>query len=230
MTTVAERLTEVRKAIRDAAERAGRDPASVRLVAVSKTWPADVLLAAIDAGARDLGENRAQEFKEKVAIVGDKARWHFVGNLQTNKVRDVVGTCELVHSVDRIGLAEAISRRAEGARITQDVLVEVNVAGDPSKHGVEPARALALAEEVATLPGLRVAGLMTMPPYPEDSEQSRPFYRDLATLSKRLVTRLPEATQLSMGMSSDYSVAIEEGATIVRIGTAIFGPRSPRRS
>ncbi len=230
MTTIPGRLTEVRRAISDAAERTGRDPGSVTLVAVSKTWPADVLLEAIDAGAHDLGENRAQEFKEKVAVLGDRARWHFVGNLQTNKVRQVVGVCELVHSVDRMGLADEVSRRAELAHITQDVLVEVNVAGDPSKHGVEPARALALADEVAALPGLRVAGLMTMPPYPDDPEQSRPFYRDLATLSEQLVARVPEATHLSMGMSRDYVVAIEEGATIVRIGTAIFGPRSPRRS
>ncbi|MGH2751986.1 MAG: YggS family pyridoxal phosphate-dependent enzyme [Actinomycetota bacterium] len=226
--TPAPRLEAVRSSIAEAARRAGRDPREVTLVAVSKTQPADVVLGVIEAGVTDLGENRAQEFREKVTLLGGKARWHFIGPLQTNKVRQVVGACALIHSVDRPGLAEAIARRASATDSVQDVLIEVNVAGDPNKHGVEAARAVALARAIEALEGVRVRGLMTMPPYPEEPEQSRPFYRGLAALSEQLVEELPEAKELSMGMSRDFEVAIEEGATIVRIGTAIFGPRRSR--
>jgi PLP dependent protein len=224
--TVAENLAHVRGAIAAAARRSDREPDDVTLVAVTKTWPVDVVLEAIAAGATDLGENRAQEFKEKVTLLEDKARWHFVGHLQTNKVRHVVGSCDLIHSVDRLGLAESIARRAAAAGAEQDILIEVNVAGDPKKHGVEPARAVALALEVEQLKGLRVRGLMTMPPFTEDPELSRPHYKDLAALSAQLVAELPGARVLSMGMSRDFEVAIEEGATIVRVGTAIFGSRN----
>ena len=224
--TVAASLASVQRIIADAAHRSGREPGDVTLVAVTKTWPADVILEAIAAGATDLGENRAQEFREKVTLLGDRARWHFVGHLQTNKVRHVVGACELIHSLDRPGLAEAIARRAKVAGTEQDILIEVNVAGDPNKHGVEPARAVALALEVQELEGVRVRGLMTIPPYVEDPSLSRPHYKDLAALSAQLVAELPGAGALSMGMSQDFEVAIEEGATIVRVGTAIFGDRS----
>ena len=224
--SVSENLARVHRAIAEAARRAEREPDDVTLVAVTKTWPVDVVLEAIAAGATDLGENRAQEFKEKVTLVGDKARWHFVGHLQTNKVRHVVGSCDLIHSVDRLGLAESIARRAAGAGEEQDVLIEVNVAGDPKKHGVEPARAVGLALEVQQLEGVHVRGLMTMPPYADEPELSRPHYKDLAALSVQLVAELPDAGALSMGMSRDFGIAIEEGATIVRVGTAIFGSRS----
>jgi PLP dependent protein len=226
--TLSDDLGRVRASLADAARRVDRDPEDVTLVAVTKTWPPDVVLEAIEAGATDLGENRAQEFREKATLLGDRARWHFIGHLQTNKVRHVVGACELIHSVDRPGLAEAIARRARAMELEQDVLVEVNVAGDPSKHGVEPARAVALAEDVDALDGVRVRGLMTMPPYPESPEESRPHYKDLAALSEQLRARLPDASVLSMGMSRDFEVAIEEGATMVRIGTAIFGARTSR--
>jgi PLP dependent protein len=226
--TVAENLSSVRRAIEAAARRTDREPDDVTLVAVTKTWPASVVLEAIDAGAIDLGENRAQEFREKVALLGDRGRWHFVGHLQTNKVRHVIGSCELIHSVDRLGLAESIARRAAVTEAEQDVLIEVNVAGDPNKHGVEPPQAVGLALEVQELEGLRVRGLMTMPPYAEDPELSRPHFKDLAALSAQLVAELPGAGALSMGMSHDFEVAIEEGATIVRVGTAIFGPRKAR--
>jgi PLP dependent protein len=226
--SLADNLGRVRGSLRDAARRAGRNPEEVTLVAVTKTWPPDVVAEAIEAGATDLGENRAQEFREKASLLGDRARWHFIGPLQTNKVRHVVGSCELIHSVDRPGLAEAIARRATAMDREQDVLIEVNVAGDPSKHGVEPARAVALALEVEALEGLRVRGLMTMPPYPESPDESRPHYKDLAALSEQLRARLPEAGVLSMGMSRDFEVAVEEGATMVRIGTAIFGARASR--
>jgi pyridoxal phosphate enzyme (YggS family) len=226
--TVAENLASVRRTIEAAARRADREPDEVTLVAVTKTWPASVVLEAINAGASDLGENRAQEFREKVTLLGGRGRWHFVGHLQTNKVRHVIGSCELVHSVDRLGLAESIARRAAVTDAEQDVLIEVNVAGDPNKHGVEPPHAVGLALEVQELEGVRVRGLMTMPPYAEDPELSRPHFKDLAALSAQLVAELPGAGALSMGMSHDFEVAIEEGATIVRVGTAIFGPRKAR--
>jgi PLP dependent protein len=226
--TLGENLARVRGLIGEAARRTGRSADDVTLVAVTKSWPADVVLEVIGAGATDLGENRAQEFKDKVMVLGDRARWHFIGYLQTNKVRSVVGACELVHSVDRLGLAESIARRARVADLVQDVLIEVNVAGDPNKHGVDPSRAVALALQIEALEGVRVRGLMTMPPYPENPEESRPHYKELAALSVQLTSELPAAGALSMGMSRDFEVAIEEGATIVRVGTAIFGSRTAR--
>jgi PLP dependent protein len=224
-----ERYADVRARIDASAARCGRSPSDVTLVAVTKTWPADVVVAALDAGMTDLGENRAQELREKVTAVGSGPRWHFIGHLQTNKVRYVTGVAALVHSVDRFGLGEAIARRANSLGITQDVLVEVNVSGEATKQGVEPARAVALAAELDSLDGLRVKGLMTMAPFAEDSETSRSFFADLAALGGELRARLPDATELSMGMTRDFEVAVEEGATLVRVGEAIFGVRRDRR-
>jgi pyridoxal phosphate enzyme (YggS family) len=186
----------------------------------------DAVRAAVAAGAVDLGENRAQELRQKHAVLKDGVRWHFIGHLQTNKVRSVVGAATLIHSVDRFGLAEAISRRARSQGWVQRVLVEVNVSGESSKGGVEPARAGALAEEISALDGLEVGGFMTMAPYSESPEASRPYFSDLRDLAERLRHQLPSAEHLSMGMSGDFEVAVEEGATIVRVGTAVFGPRS----
>jgi pyridoxal phosphate enzyme (YggS family) len=223
---ISERLEEVRGRIASAARSSGRDPATVVLVGVSKTFGADVLQAALDAGIEDLGENRAQEFKQKVLLLGARPRWHFVGHLQTNKAKDVVGAAVLIHSVDRYGLAEAVAARATRRGLVQDVLVEVNVSAESRKHGVEPARALRLAEDVESLEGVRVRGLMTMPPFTRDPETSRAVFSELRALSEHLRARVPQATHLSMGMTQDFEVAIEEGATIVRIGEAIFGPRT----
>jgi PLP dependent protein len=222
--SVAERFAAVRERALRAAERVGRDPRDVTIVAVSKTFTADVIAEALDAGVTDLGENRAQELAQKVEVVGDRARWHFIGHLQTNKVRHVVGV-HLIHSIDRAGVAEAIDRRARSAGRRQDVLIEVNVAGDPDKHGVMPSDALDLARALERLDGVRVRGLMTMPPLPREPEDSRPHYKHLAVLRDEVVTVVPAATELSMGMTRDFEVAIEEGATIVRIGEAIFGRR-----
>ena len=219
------RHEEVLERIADAARRSGRAPDDVLLVAISKTFGIDVVLTAIEAGISDLGENRAQEFKQKVAMLGDQARWHFVGYLQTNKARDVVGAATLIHSVDRYGLAEAIGARATRAGIVQDVLVECNVSGERSKHGVEPGQTVPLAEAIATIEGIRVCGLMTMTPLQADPQQTRSIFAGLRELRDRLALVLPGATDLSMGMTRDFEVAIEEGATIVRIGVAIFGPR-----
>ena len=222
---IAEGYRRVIERIAVAARRRGRSPSDVTVVAVSKTFSADVVREAIAAGVTNLGENRAQELKEKVSGVGPGARWHFVGHLQTNKVRYVVGHAALIHSVDRFGLAEAVARRARNMGLTQEVLIEVNVSREDAKQGVEPARAIALAEEVDGLDGLSVRGLMTMAPLVEDAEATRPYFAELADLGATLGRRLPGATELSMGMSRDFEVAVEEGATIVRVGEAIFGPR-----
>jgi pyridoxal phosphate enzyme (YggS family) len=197
-------------------------------VAVAKTFPADVVAAALDAGIIDIGENRAQELKEKAAVLGDGPRWHFVGHLQTNKVRSVVGVAQLIHSIDRFGLAEAIARRAGSLGISQDVLIEVNLGGEASKAGVEPGRAPTLAAEIDALDGIAVRGVMAIPPAADDAESTRVYFKELAALRDRIVTSVEGARHVSMGMTRDFEVAVEEGATLVRVGEAIFGPRSKR--
>ncbi len=219
------RIAAVRARIDAAAEATRRDPAEVTLVAISKTFGADVILGAAAAGVTDFGENRAQEFRQKFAVIGDRVTWHFVGHLQTNKARHVVGSATLLHSVDRLGLAEEVARRARAANIVQDVLLEVNVAGEASKHGVAPAAARSLADRVASLDGLRLRGLMTIPPRAHDPQDSRPYFEELAALRDDVASVHPTAVELSMGMTQDFEVAIACGATIVRVGEAIFGPR-----
>jgi len=198
------------------------------VIAVGKTFPADAVAEAIEAGAIDIGENRAQELRDKMVALGGRARWHFVGPLQTNKVRTVAGKVVLVHSVDRFGLAEAIARRAAAVGSVQDVLVEVNLAGEATKAGVEVPRAAALVEEVAKLDGVEVRGLMAIPPVTPDPERTRPYFKELAALRDEVAGRVPSASGLSMGMTRDFEIAIEEGATWVRVGEAIFGPRAAR--
>jgi len=224
--SIAQRLAEVNDRIAAACDRARRDPSQVTLIAVAKTFSAEHVREALDAGVRTIGENRAQELKEKAAILGPDVEWHFVGHLQTNKVRQVVGVAGLIHSLDRFGLAEAIARRARSLGITQDVLIEVNVGEEAAKGGIEAGRAPALAAEVAALEGLRVAGVMAIPPLAADVEETRAHFRALVAAGAAVAAAIPGATALSMGMSRDYEVAIEEGATHVRIGEAIFGPRN----
>ena len=226
--TIAERWAEVQQRAAAAAERSGRDPSQVIVIAVAKTFPADAVAEVAEAGAVHVGENRAQELRDKMAVLGDRVRWHFVGHLQTNKVRNVAGRVELVHSVDRFGLGEAIARRAAVIGAVQGVLIEVNLGGERSKTGVEPPRAAALAEEVDALDGIAVRGLMAIPPASPDPEQTRTYFKELAALRDEVVGRVPGAAGLSMGMTRDFEVAIEEGATWVRVGEAIFGPRTPR--
>lgn len=219
-------VARVQERVADAARRSGRDPDEVTIIAVAKRFPPDAVRAALDAGIGDIGENRAQELRDKRATIGDAARWHFVGHLQTNKVRQVVGAVTLIHSIDRIALATEVARRARLLGITQDVLIEVNVAGEATKRGVEPPRALEMAEAAAALDGIAVRGLMTVPPPPSvDPEDSRPYLEKLAELRDLVVQSVPEATALSMGMTDDLEVAVACGATHVRVGRAIFGPR-----
>jgi PLP dependent protein len=222
---MAERVDRVLERVSTAAARSGRPESDITVVAVSKTFPAAAITEGAAAGLTDFGENRAQELAEKRRNLGDAVNWHFVGRLQKNKVRSVTGTVRLIHSVDDERLAEAIARRAREMGVEQEVLVEVNLSGESSKSGVDPDDAVALAARVDGLDGAAVKGLMTIPAFPEEPESSRPAYRSLASLAAELAAAVPAAVELSMGMTRDFEVAIEEGATIVRIGEAIFGPR-----
>ena len=226
MNHITQNLEEVRAAIAAAAHRAGRDPGSVRLVAVSKTVDLERIRAAIDAGQDLFGENYLQEARDKIAALGRKVSWHLVGHLQSNKARGAVELFDLIHAVDRLKLAGALDAAAARLGQVQDVLIQVNQAGEATKSGVIPAAAPALVQEIARLPHLRVLGLMTMPPWFPDPEAARPYFKALRVLRDHLrgLTGLP-LTELSMGMSGDFAVAVEEGATLVRVGTAIFGGR-----
>jgi pyridoxal phosphate enzyme (YggS family) len=228
--TIPGAIGRVRERIDAAAARAGLDASSVTLVAVSKGRPAACVRAAFDAGVRDFGENRAGEAQEKARELerthaGDALRWHFVGRLQRNKVRRLIEFVHLVHSVDRLALAEEIGARASR---TVDVLVEVNTSAEAQKGGVAPDDAARLVEQIAAVGNVRVTGLMTMAPRVQRAEDARPCFRLLADLRDDLQKRFPDMgiRQLSMGMSQDYEIAVEEGATLVRVGAAIFGPRS----
>ena len=215
---IPERLAAARASVSEAAERAGRDPAGIRLIAVSKTFPADAIRAAFDAGQRDFGENRVQEGLAKIAELGGlDADIHLIGTLQRNKARHA-GAFASVQSIDSIRLAEAVSRRLDREL---EVLLEVNVAGEQSKSGFAPGDLPDALPAIQALPNLDVAGLMTIAPIAADPEDARPVFRQLRELRDRLGLR-----ELSMGMSSDYAVAVEEGASMVRIGRAIFGERA----
>jgi pyridoxal phosphate enzyme (YggS family) len=225
MSQIARNLEEVRKRLEAAARRAGRDPAAVKLVAVSKTVDVGRIQEAAAAGQKIFGENYLQEAREKIAALGPGVTWHLVGHLQTNKAKAAVELFHLILSVDRLHLAQALEKAAAQMGKVQEILIQVNLAGEESKSGATPEATPELLREIARLPHLRVLGLMTMPPF-LDPEAVRPYFRALRELRDRLrqldLGPLPE---LSMGMSGDYEVAVEEGATLVRVGTAIFGKR-----
>ncbi|CAN5833212.1 YggS family pyridoxal phosphate-dependent enzyme [soil metagenome] len=222
---IASSLERVHRHIDEAAAGAGRDPSAVALIAVSKGFSAGAIAGAILAGQRDFAENRVQELAGKSAELGELVRWHFVGRLQRNKVRQVVESGAVIHSVDRLELAAEINRRA--AQPVR-VLVEVNVTGEPQKGGVEPEDLPRLVESALAMPNLEVIGLMTMARKAGDPELARPHFRELARLRDQLVQGYSAMIHhLSMGMSQDYRVAVEEGATMLRVGEAIFGPRTP---
>ncbi|MCS6829252.1 MAG: YggS family pyridoxal phosphate-dependent enzyme [Armatimonadota bacterium] len=224
ITDIARNVTIVRERIARACERAGRKPEEITLIAVSKTVDIARIERAIAAGIEHFGENYYQEAREKIPCIQASVHWHFIGHLQRNKVRGVVPLFEWIHTVDDEQLAQEINRRAQTAGKRQRVLIEVNIAREPQKYGVSPEEALPLAECIAQLPYVHLEGLMGMAPLVENAEQARPYFVQL----RRLFEQLPEACRvhLSMGMTQDYEVAIEEGATMVRIGTAIFGPRA----
>jgi len=224
--SLAENLASIQQRIRAAAARAGRDAASVTLLAVSKTHPPETIHEAVAAGQLLFGENKIQEAKAKIPSSPGRARWQFIGHLQSNKVRDAVDLFELIQGVDSLAIAREISKRAVQAAKTMPILIEVNVAGEGSKFGYHPDQLLAELNEINALPKLEVHGLMAIPPYATIPEKTRPYFQRLRELKGQcegiLGVPLPH---LSMGMSGDFEVAIEEGATLVRIGTALFGER-----
>ncbi len=221
MIDIQANLARVRERIARAAERAGRRAEDVLLVGVSKTVDLDRIRRAIEAGVPALGENWVQEARGKIAELGHPVPWHLIGHLQTNKARDAVEQFDVVQSLDRLDLARELDKRAR-ARVVE-TLVEVNVGGEASKSGVMPDGLGALLEAIAALPSVKVRGLMAIPPEGKEPDDSRVWFRALRKLGEQHGLR-----ELSMGMSGDFEVAIEEGATIVRVGTLIFGPRPPR--
>ncbi len=230
MDSPEDRLARVQENIALAAARAGRDAAEVELVAVSKTHPPDALRAVADAGQALFGESRVQEARAKIPLLPSRLRWHFIGHLQKNKVRAALGMFELFHGVDSLELAQQFHRIADEEGQRPKVLLEVNVAGEATKFGFPPDRLEAQAEELLALNRLEIVGLMAMAPFAPEAEHSRPYFQRLRDLRDRLQTAagigLP---QLSMGMSGDYEVAVEEGATLVRVGSAIFGTRAGKK-
>lgn len=218
-------LAEVRLRIEAACRRAARSPQEVTLVAVTKTVPAEIVARAIALGIEDIGENRVQEMLAKQeALAGIDVRWHFIGTLQRNKAGGVAGRAVLVHSVDSLRLAQTLAARAAEAEVQQDVLLEVNVSQESTKHGVSSIDAPRLAGQIARLDSLRLRGLMTMAPA-EDPNMARAAFAGLRELRERIRGEVAGADELSMGMSGDFEIAVEEGATIVRVGSAIFGER-----
>ncbi len=227
------RLDGIREKIATCAQRCGRSPDEITLVAVSKTHPAETLKTALSLGVTDLGENRVQEAEGKIVELGrESARWHLIGHLQANKARRAAKLFDVIHSLDNVVLAQRLDRSCEEEdRAELPVLIQVDLAGEETKTGVDPAELSSLAESVDACARLRLIGLMTLPPFFEDAEQSRPFFKRLRELRDELEEKglfSGKGGELSMGMTNDFEVAIEEGATMVRIGTAIFGPRPAR--
>ena len=228
---VADNIRRIRETMAEAARRAGRPASAVRLMAVTKTVDDDRILAAIRAGVKIIGENYVQEAKRKIDKMGNESEWHMIGRLQTNKAKYAVRLFDMIHSLDRFDLAQELDRRARAAGRVMKVLIEVNVAGEETKSGVPLATARDLVRAVAPLENLSIQGLMTMPPWFDDQEEARPFFRALRELRDRITAEVidrVEMRELSMGMTGDYAVAIEEGATIVRIGRGVFGERPAR--
>ena len=231
--SVSERYAEVKRRADEAAKRCGRDPADVKLIAVTKTHPASEINEAIDAGATDIGENRVQEVLEKYEDV-KPVNWHLIGHLQTNKVRQIIDKVVMIHSVDALKLAHEINKRAEAHGIVMDVLIEINSAMEETKSGISASELKQLCEEItADCGNVRICGLMCIPPIAAEPEDARPYFKEAASLfSEMKKWDLPAErfapTELSMGMSGDFEVAIEEGSTMVRVGSSIFGPRNYR--
>ncbi len=225
---LSENIGKVRQRIAAACERAGRAPETVTLVAVTKSHPPETVIEAARLGLTLFGENKVQEAKAKIPLCPGRLRWHMIGHLQTNKCRDAAELFEMVQSVDSLHLAQELSRRAEQAARTIPILLEVNVAGEASKFGYRPDQLLAELGRVNALPRLEVHGVMTVPPWTPEPEEVRPLFRQVRELKAQCEQLLgAPLPHLSMGMTGDFEVAIEEGATLVRIGTALFGERRP---
>jgi hypothetical protein len=220
MSDLSDRIAMVQHRIAQAAQRAGRDVADITLVAVTKKVPPEIVDEAVAGGLRLFGESKVQEARAKIPLVSGRAHWQMIGHLQSNKARDAVMLFELIHSVDTVHLALELNKWADRAGKTQEILLEVNVAGEKSKFGMPPDEVESAVEQIGAMNRLRVRGLMTIAPFVEDVENVRPYFRRLRALRDRLGLE-----ELSMGMTHDFEAAIEEGATLVRVGTAIFGER-----
>jgi PLP dependent protein len=220
-------LDSIQQRIRAACERAGRAASSVTLLAVTKGQPPDVVNEAAKLGLTFFGENKIQEAKGKIPLCSGRLRWQMIGHLQSNKVRDAVELFEMIQSVDSLSIAEEINKRADQSAKTMPILLEVNLAGEASKFGYAPERLLADLATINALPRVEIHGLMTVPPYTADPQRLRPIFGQMRELKQRCEAALgAPLPHLSMGMSGDFEIAIEEGATIVRVGTALFGPRA----
>lgn len=232
MPDIETRLKRIKDQIAKAAVACGRDPQTVKLLAVSKTVPVDRILSAIRAGATQLGENYVQEARDKIETLrGENVSWHFIGHLQSNKAKYAVKLFDLIHSVDSFKLAKELNRRAGSLGKVQKILIQVNVSGEATKSGIDTDQAIELVRRIATLESLAVCGLMTMPPFFNAPEKVRPYFKALKDLQNHIREEAianVNMAELSMGMSGDFEVAIAEGATLVRIGTAIFGKRPKR--
>lgn len=229
---IKENLYEVQSNIKEACKRAGRDPKDVCLIAVSKTKPVSMLMEAYNEDIREFGENKVQEMCDKMTELPEDISWHMIGHLQTNKVKYIVGRTKLIHSVDSMKLAQEISKESCKKNVTSDILIEVNVAKEESKFGITVEETLSFVENISKLPGICVKGLMTIAPYVENPEENREIFRNLRKLSIDITNKDIDNVSmsiLSMGMTNDYMVAIEEGATHVRVGTGIFGERNYRK-
>ena len=222
-------LKSVEENIQRACDKSGRKRSEVTLVSVSKTKPVETLKEAYDLGVRVFGENKVQELEVKIPAFGDDVSWHMIGHLQRNKVKYIIGKVDLIHSVDSLRLAEEIQKESKKKNVISDILIEVNVAEEESKFGVRVDEVLELVETISKLPNIRIRGLMTIAPYVVDSEENRWIFRKIKDLSVDIASKNIDNVYmdiLSMGMTGDYTVAIEEGATLVRVGTGIFGERN----
>lgn len=226
--SISSNLEKIRSQIETAAVSAGRDPSAIRLVAVSKTKPAAMVDEAAQAGQSVFGENYVQEFVAKAAEVTSDVEWHFIGHLQSNKVKYIAGIVSMIHSVDRFSLAQEIDRQWGRLGLVCNILIQVNVSGEATKSGTTSEEARTLVSQVALLQNVRICGLMTMPPFFDDPDAARPYFRELRTVAREIeLLDIPNVSmkELSMGMSGDFEAAVEEGATLVRVGSAIFGSR-----
>lgn len=228
ITTVSSAVADVSARITAACERVGRNPQEVTLIAVSKTMPVEAIREAMACGMVDFGENRPQELRDKQAEITEPLRWHMIGALQTNKLKYVIGKTTLIHSVDSVHLAEAIEEMSAKKGLVTDVLLEINIAGEDSKHGISPEDSEQLVRDVAKFSHIKIRGLMTVAPYTEDAEENRVHFRKMKQLMVDINSKNIDNVYmdvLSMGMTGDYEIAVEEGATLVRVGTGIFGHR-----
>jgi pyridoxal phosphate enzyme (YggS family) len=227
-TDIAVNINKVRQRIVAATARCNRSPDSVKLLAVTKTVSSLAIEQAIEAGITAFGENYVQEAKEKIAVIGKRVEWHMIGYLQTNKAKYAVNLFDYIHSVDRMELAKEINKRADLINRKINILVEINISGEKTKSGIQAAHAVRLIKDISILENISVKGLMTMAPYSSNPENSRPYFSELRNLQKKIIKegiKDIQMDELSMGMTDDFEIAIEEGATIVRIGRAIFGER-----